>query len=135
MTHKQFALAEASNQGVTKPVPYTVKTCSGTVTLGVYVSTWKTVKRSPLGTEYRSGLNTWWPTSREEVLSQYRNGLHDRINRHVKAYGVGRKWCPDWQRTTQQFAQSINTPRLVIHWVPPWLRDRIKPRPTEDKEL
>ena len=60
----------------------TIKTASGTVTLGSYVAAWKAVKASPPGTEFKSSLCGWWPAKREEILAQFSAGVHDRINQH-----------------------------------------------------
>lgn len=52
----------------------------------------------------------------------------NRINRHIPNYGRGRKWAPDWQRETLQAAGRLNTPRLVIDWLPRHLKARFADR-------
>ena|SRR6185503_221027 len=105
-----------------------ITTSSGTVTLGQYVKAWRAVKEAPAATEFKSSLCGWWPASREEILSQFMQGVHDRINRRIPGYGEGRKWDQDWQRTTQNFARSVNTPRLVVRWAPKEFQERLAHR-------
>lgn len=69
-----------------------------------------------------------WPSTAREVLAEFRAGMHDRINRHLPGYGVGRKWESDWQRECIQAAGRLNTPRLCVGWLPMWLRPRFANR-------
>lgn len=98
------------------------------VHLGAYVDAWARVLTAPAGTEFAQSLTSRWPATREEILEQFRDGLHDRINRRDPRYGVGRKWDPDWQRQCGYAARELNYPRLVIRWLPMWLRDRFAHR-------
>ena len=56
-----------------------------------------------------------------------RRGLHERITEAVPytLRGLvcplppkGRKWDPDWQREARHCAREVNTPRLIVRWVP-----------------
>jgi len=65
-----------------------------------------------------------------EILTALRDGMHDRINRHIPKYGEGRKWDHDWQRAAMQCANFVNTPRLIVRWVPQDLKARLAHRIT-----
>lgn len=103
------------------------------VTLGDYVAAWRAVLAAPAGTVFSQGLTGGFRENREQVLEQFRAGLHDRINRRIPDFGVGRKWDPDWQRDTAQVAHSANS-RCVLRTrdVPVWLRPRLEHRITEE---
>ena len=101
--------------------------------LGTYVKAWKTllaldpstyIGRCPDGLDGRAS----------DALRQLRAGLHDRINRHDPAYGVGRKWSSMWQRETLQAAARINCPRLSIDWLPGHLKGRFAHRLRDHQE-
>lgn len=65
-----------------------------------------------------------WHGRASDALQQFRAGMHDRINRHAPGFGAGRKWASGWQRETMQAAARLNTPRLIIDWLPDHLRGR-----------
>lgn len=88
------------------------------VPLGAYVAAWRAVLAAPADQRTDRSLCERFPSTAGDVLREFRDGLHDRINRHVPGYGVGRKWSADWQREAVHFAASINTPRLVIRYLP-----------------
>lgn len=67
------------------------------VGLGVYVRAWKNAKELPGDTILPYGPGSWSPITVDECLRRMRASIHDRINKHVKTYGVGRKWKSDWQ--------------------------------------
>lgn len=98
------------------------------MTIGQYVTAWKACKAAPAGTEYDHGLCGWWPATREQILREFEEGMHDRINKHIESYGVGRKWDSDWQRDAQNTARDVNTPRLIVHWIPSEFRSRLAHR-------
>ena len=102
--------------------------------LGRYVEAWRQCKRLEPGTPIGRGVSGWNETA-EEALRALRYGLHDRINRHVPAYGKGRKWEQDWQRNVLQSAHKINTPRLIIDWLPPDLARRFPQRLRRNMEV
>ena len=108
--------------------PHVIVTASGTVSVRQYVQTWRSVKAADAGTRYKSSLCGWWPATREEILAQFWEGLDDRINRHIAGYGKGRKWDADWQRAARNTATSVNTPRLIVRWVPAEFRQRLAHR-------
>jgi hypothetical protein len=54
--------------------------------------------------------------------------MHDRINRHIPGFGIGRKWDQDWQRQTCHAANLLNMPRVIIDWLPPEYRTRFAHR-------
>ena len=105
------------------------------ITLAGYVSAWKKALTAPAGATFEKGFN-WYPESRENVLREFRRGLHDRINRRVPGFSGtlrpksthGRKWQYEWQIETYRAAQQLNHPRLIIHWLPPWLKQRFQHR-------
>jgi hypothetical protein len=70
-----------------------------------------------------------FPLPAEDVLRQMRLGLHDRISRHMPHYArQGRKWSHEWQTQTWRAARDLNTPRLVIRWLPHHLATRFAHR-------
>ena len=92
------------------------------VLVGTYVAAWRTLKT--MDPQQLIAGFSWFPTPAGEVLTEMRRGLADRINRRDPAHGRGRKWDPDWQTETWRASRALNTPRLVIHWLPPWLKAR-----------
>ena len=98
------------------------------VSLGSYVRVWRFALGLPTGTPLSRDLQDRWPSERETVVRQFRAGMHDRISRHLPWYGRGRKWCHDWQRAATQCAAAVNTPRLIVRWVPRDLRARLQHR-------
>ena len=99
------------------------------VPLGVYVSAWRVVRDAKPDLMFNRSLCERWPASAGEILAQYRAGMVDRINRHMPPwYGKGRKWGDSWQTETRRAARQLNTPRLAIHWLPIWLKDRFSHR-------
>lgn len=93
------------------------------VSLGKYVSAWKTILALPPET-FIGRCPDGWDGRASDALRQLRAGMHDRINRHDPSFGKGRKWSNDWQRETLQAAARLNTPRLIIDWLPPHLKER-----------
>lgn len=82
-------------------------------------------------------LPQWYPENREEILREFRRGLHDRINRRVPNFpgtlrprltNHPRKLTYEWQIETYRAAQQLNQPRLIIDWLPPWLKSRYRHR-------
>lgn len=76
-----------------------------------------------------------WGGPGAEIVRQFVKGVHDRINHGDPAYGVGRKWSPDWQRAMRQAANFLNVPRLIIDWLPPDLEARFAHRLRRNMEL
>jgi len=109
-----------------KPLPRggVIKTAVGDVTLRQYARAWRAAKAMPVIATFRHSLTSLGSATRDEVLRQFSDGLHDRINRHIPGYGGGRKWSSDWQREMTYTARMLNTPRLVIDWLPADLRKR-----------
>lgn len=91
--------------------------------LGRYVAAWKRCRELPPATDIGKGISGWGETA-GEALCKLRDGMHDRINRHIPGYGRGRKWHHDWQRAMHQAAWQVNSPRLIIRWLPPDLMRR-----------
>lgn len=97
-------------------------------TLAAYVRAWRTLKSmNPEGITAGFGH---FPETAGEVLEQLRAGVHDRINRHDRSFGVGRKWSSDWYRAALQCAHRVNTPRLIVRTpeIPFDLRGRLSHR-------
>ena len=106
------------------------------VSLSTYVGAWKKALAAPPKTLFENGFN-WYPESREEILREFRRGMHDRINRRIDGFPgtlrparlpQGRKWTYQWQIETYRAAQQLNRPRLIIDWLPPWLKSRYRHR-------
>jgi hypothetical protein len=98
--------------------------------LGTYVLAWRTMlKMNP-----QELVKGWGHFSEPAgyVLRELRAGMHDRINRHIPGYGRGRKWNADWQRAAGHCANAVNTPRLIVRWVPRDLYARLAHRITAD---
>lgn len=88
------------------------------VGLASYVAAWRACLAADPAQPIRMDLHGLPGSTAADVLRQFRDGLHDRINRHIPGYGVGRKWSPDWQREAIHFAAQVNTPRLVVRYLP-----------------
>jgi hypothetical protein len=93
-----------------------------------YCKAWKQAKRLSSDTVFTHGLDGWWEVDRNEILRQFNDGLHARINQHIPWYNNGKKWVNQWQIDTLRAARELNTPRLVIHWLPHWLKNRFEHR-------
>lgn len=98
----------------------------GQCTLGTYVASWKTLLTMDPGAEV--GGFDYDARKAGYVLSALAEGLHDRINRHDPRYGVGRKWSDTWQADAYRTARMVNTPRLIVRWVPKDLAARLAHR-------
>lgn len=110
------------------------------VTLGNYVRAWKLALSAPETATFDNGFN-WYPESRRDVLREFRRGLHDRINRRIdgfsgtlrpRAHPATRKHDYQWQIETSRAAIQLNRPRLIISWLPPWLKARFAHRLREN---
>lgn len=98
------------------------------MTLGAYVRAWKRVLAAPAGAVFPSSLCFLSPTSREEILLEFSFGVDDRIDRHIPGFGVGRKTRPDWQREMIHASRQVNTPGLILDWLPADLLPRFADR-------
>jgi hypothetical protein len=100
--------------------------CGRLASVGDYVRLWRAVRALPSTT-----VVTGWdhfPCEAGDVLRDLRRSLHHRINRHTTYYQGGRKWESDWQRSAALTARYVNTPRLIVRWVPIDLRARLHHR-------
>lgn len=107
------------------------------ITLGNYVKAWKTALAAPSGAVFENGF-AWYSQTRTEVLREFRRGLHDRINRRIAgfpgtlraaAFPNTRKRQHEWQVETYRAAVRLNQqPRLIIDWLPLWLKLRFAHR-------
>jgi len=100
------------------------------VTLGEYVRSWRALLDMDRDAQV-AGFD-YFADSAARILARLAEGLHDRINRHVPGYGVGRKWSDDWQRAAAQTARAVNTPRLIVRWIPKDLAARLSHRITKE---
>jgi hypothetical protein len=102
--------------------------------LGSYVASWRRIRDADPEDRFRGAPSDWFGLdySAAEILSEFRAAMHARINRHVPGYGRGRKWSSDWQIEAARTARAVNTPRLVVRWIPSDLRDRLVHRITAD---
>lgn len=63
-----------------------------------------------------------------EWLRWFRGQLDKKVSSRCWWYGVGRKWDWQWQVEAQRTARAVNTPRLVVRWVPKEFRERLAHR-------
>lgn len=102
-----------------------------TIGLGKYVAAWRACLELPPSAPIGRGVDGLGQTA-AAALRDLRAGLDDRINRNVPGYGIGRKWSSDWQRAALQASAQVNTPRLIVRWLPadlmkvPALRARVE---------
>jgi len=96
--------------------------------LGIYVEGWKSCRQAPHGTTYKHGLCGWGSETRETILHQFARGLHDRINHHIPGYGQGRKWSHNWFMQAWRISRDVNTPRLIVHWIPKEFHKKLQHR-------
>lgn len=110
------------------------------VTLGNYVRAWRLALTAPDTATFTNAFN-WYPESKRDVLREFRRGLHDRINRRVVGFpgtlrprtqSTTRKLDYQWQIETYRAAIQLNQPRLIISWLPPWLKKRFAHRLREN---
>lgn len=102
--------------------------------LGTYAEGWRRVRE--LKPDVQVKCFNWFADSAANTLRRFREGMHDRINRRVDGFGHvlrpetkrGRKDCSDWYWLMWRTSRQLNTPRLVIHWLPPELRERFAHR-------
>lgn len=104
------------------------------VSLTSYVEAWKAAKTMSPDTVLPHGLRGWSPVTVGECLAEFRDGLEERINIRGGIKFTGRKHDSDWQRATTHAARELNTPRLRIHWLPSWLRERFAHRIADRSE-
>lgn len=111
--------------------PRRIRLPSGhSVTLGEYVRSWKALQT--LAPDRLVERWSHFATPAGEILRAISFGVHDRINRRLPWYGQGRKWDSQWQLETYRAAQQLNHPRLVIRWLPVWLKARFAHRLREN---
>jgi hypothetical protein len=109
--------------------PQTIRLGDGhRVSLGTYLRAWKAALAAPHDAWFPRTPCSWAGGDRDQVLREFRAGIDDRINRHLPDYGRGRKWDPTWQLETLRAARALNHPRLVISWLPQWLKARYASR-------
>lgn len=94
--------------------------------LGVYVAAWRQLQTLPPHEEIRGWDH--FPTEVRGILAEISRACDERINRHLPWFERGRKWEWVWQADTARAARALNTPRLVIHWLPAWLKTRFAHR-------
>lgn len=97
---------------------YIVLGCGRRIGLGAYVAAWRKCLALDPETWIGRGVDGCGQTA-GEALQDLRRGLHDRINLRSPGFGIGRKWSADWQRQMIYSAGQLNTPRLIIDWLPP----------------
>lgn len=85
--------------------------------LGAYVKAWKACLALPPETAIGKGVDGWGQSA-GEALAALRAGMADRINKNIPSYGVGRKWSSDWYWPIARAAAELNTPRLLVRWIP-----------------
>ncbi len=98
--------------------------------LPIYVKAWRTLKAARPDEQIKGWGH--FATDAKSILRDIRCGVHDRINKHIPNYGNGRKWESQWQKDVRQTAGDVNTPRLIVRWVPRDLKNRLDHRLHED---
>ena len=105
------------------------------VSVNTYLIAWRQLQTTAILNPDK--LITGWdhfPTTAKEILRDMRYGLHDRINRHDRTRPpTWRKLDADWQRAMTHSAYMLNTPRLIIDWLPAELRHRFNHRLRTDQ--
>lgn len=115
------------------------------VPLGTYVRAWRQVIAADPEAVFAQGLDGGGSRTAREIRRQFCDGMHDRINSRVPCAlrgtpeapkpvsPVGRKWSPDWQRAARRCAREVNTPRLIVRYVPADLHGRLAHRIYEEE--
>ena len=99
----------------------------GQVTLAEYVRSWRILKT--LDPDLVVPNWNWHGNSAGDVLRDIQAGVDNRVNRHDRTRpATWRKLDPDYQRELRQTAHRLNTPRLVIDWLPADLKSRFSYR-------
>lgn len=102
------------------------------VPLATYCAAWRACRTAPPGQPVRGSLCDPFTaramSTAGQELAEFRRGMHDRINRHLAAFGRGRKWSGQWQADAARTARDVNTPRLIVRWVPVEFRARVAAR-------
>lgn len=80
--------------------------------LGGYVRVWKQLidlaRVDPDATGRFSPVTMDEISTVGEALRAFRAGMHDRINRHMPGYRVGRKWTLEWQTSVSRVARLLD---------------------------
>jgi hypothetical protein len=99
------------------------------VSARAYLHGWKAVKNSD-SSRLIAGW-CWAPVPAGECLESLRRGVHDRINRHDRTRPASWRHLDSiWQTETARAALALNQSRVVIRWLPVWLRERFGERMT-----
>ena len=83
------------------------------VTLAEYCRSWRALQVVPADAPIDRW--SWAHNSAGHILREIRHGIHERINRHVTGYGIGRKWERAWQDECLRLAGSVNS-RVRVYW-------------------
>lgn len=111
------------------------------VPLGAYVAAWRRVRAADPAREF-TGFDSFDSRRAQpaaEILRLLRAGMHERISGAIPYCKRGtrgatvtarsvRKLDPDWQREARRCAREVNTPRLVVRYVPREFRERLAHR-------
>lgn len=95
-----------------RPIRYITLPNGRRALLAAYCYSWRQMKQAEPDKPIRGFDLFAMPAA--DILREIRRGVHDRINRHIPGYGVGRKWDDDWQRDALHTARRVNTPRLIV---------------------
>lgn len=71
-----------------------------------YIASWRALIAMDGGAEVRGW--DWHSTPARDILRRLRGDLNERINRHLPAYGQGRKWDRQWQIDCRRDARIVN---------------------------
>lgn len=106
---------------------HTIRLPNGrSVAVAEYVRSWRILRQ--MEPDNRVAGFGHFPMPASEILRDLRYGMHDRINLRDQRFEKGRKWHHDWQRAMRHAQWQVNTPRLIIDWLPPDLEPRFSHR-------
>jgi hypothetical protein len=99
------------------------------VSARAYLDGWRAVKTAD-SSRLIAGWD-WSPVPAGECLESLRRGIHARISRHDRTRPASwRHLDAIWQTETMRAARVLNQSRVVIRWLPVWLRGRFGGRMT-----
>ncbi len=96
-----------------RPVRCVIIPCGRPVSVRQYAAAWRMVRSLPPDTPIRARQWDHCDTTAGRVLRDMRHGLHDRINRHVPRYGIGRRWEPEYAGDVARLARTLRD-RCVV---------------------
>lgn len=99
------------------------------VSVGEYVRSWKTLKTLDPKTKV-SGFSDGGDAA-AVILYRLQYGIHDRINKHVPGYNVGRNWTPEIYYENVRLSRETRG-RNSVRNIPARFRERLSHMAWED---